>query len=289
MSRVLIAVLLLGFAGCGAQSDFNRARRDEARGRYQAAWEGYQRFVADHPDHDRAPEALFRAGWVAQRARGDCHMARVFYDAVIARYPASETWTMAASLGLMNCPDYFPLITGTRWVEGDSDSKGAIARTVIEAEPFDYGEPLFPSQAGVLRRTIYAGEKRFRETESIYKKDRGRLLVFDAPTDSEGKTVLSWPLDVGTRWRSAEDGRVVLSEIVSTGEKVTVAAGVFENCVKVKTSVRSGSGARYEYFAPGVGRVLTTLSSRGGEKRNTELLSYEPVPWPDFEGEKENS
>jgi hypothetical protein len=71
-----------------------------------------------------------------------------------------------------------------------------------------------------------------------------------------------------------------LYKIVSLDEKVRVVAGEFEHCLKVQSGVSGIVGASTnEYYAPGVGRVLTTISTKGNENRVTELLSYKPGEW----------
>jgi len=280
---VSLCVILL--TGCGPQSEFNKAKKLEEKKRYGDAWTRYQNFVARNPKHAKAPEALFRAGWMAQVGMDDCYVAQTFYEQVITRYPQSEPWAQAASFQMQNCPDYYPLIPGSKWEEGDSDSKGQLARTVIECEPLKSSKALFPSEGAKLIRTYYAGDKKFRTSEFIYRKEKGQVAEFSNEKDHISKILLRWPIQVGTTWKTKVDDRVFRYEIVSLEEKVKVQAGEFLNCIKIWSTFEGARvGSQYEYYAPGVGRALTTQSAgqAGDEKRLTELLTYEIAPLPDF-------
>jgi tetratricopeptide (TPR) repeat protein len=112
-------------------TNFPGLKKLEAKGDYQKSWELYQEFAAKNPRHTLAAEALFRAGWLAQKQLGDCVAARAFYDMVLQNYPQSGSWAAQSAYYRNNCPDYFPVIDGFRWVEGDSDTKGKNARIEI--------------------------------------------------------------------------------------------------------------------------------------------------------------
>jgi len=271
-SSILLSFFLL--VSCGAKSDFKKALKLEEKGKYSEAWEAYQRFVFERPDHELAPEALFRAGWVVQQGKGDCYMANVFYEKVRTQFPQSQPWARAAALQVLNCPDYFPLIPGSEWEEGDSDTKGRIARTISLCRGLDTAKDSLPSEAAKIVRTYYAGNKKFRTTPFIYKKVNDELLEFLSENDSRSRPIMKWPLKVGTKWRARLEGRFFNYEVVEVDKTVKVQAGEFPNCIKIKSTIEGSPGGRNEYFAPNVGRILTTLSTSSGEKRNTELLTY---------------
>ncbi len=282
---VLLLAFSLFLSGCGPGAEFARARRLEKKGKTYAAWEKYQELSAAYPQHPRAPEVLFRAGWLSQRELGDCYMAQAFYDDVLERYPQSDPWAKMAAFQRNQCPDYFPLLPEARWVEGDSETKGKNARIETVCKPPEApsgakGGNYFPSQAGRLVRTYFAGEKKFRTIEVDYKKADGELLEFSEASDPRGKVILKWPLKVGTRWSTAYGGRTFRYEVVAAGKSVTVAAGRFDGCVQVRSQVDGIPGATNEYYAPGVGRILTTFASAEGEKPNPELLSHRPAALP---------
>ena len=82
------------------------------------------------------------------------------------------------------------------------------------------------------------------------------------------------PIDVNKEWVVGN----VKYRIISKSEEVTVAAGKFSNCVKIKKQLIGTPSWSYEYFAPEVGKILTTQSSGSAEKRITELKEfYTPV------------
>jgi len=110
-------------------------------------------------------------------------------------------------------------------------------------------------------------------------------LEFPSASDPQYKTIMKWPLLPGTVWSSKINGQKFVFEITGTDNKISVAAGDFMGCLKIKSYVEGASGVRNDYFAPDVGLILTTLSSKNEEKRNTELLSYKLAEWPDFETE----
>ncbi|MCB4756430.1 MAG: hypothetical protein LHV69_05245 [Elusimicrobia bacterium] len=277
-----LVVLSLG-VGCGPKMEFNSARKLEKKGKFYQAWEKYQEFVASYPKHELAPEALFRAGWVAQKQINDCYMARTFYERVMAMYPQSDPWARAAVLQINSCPDYFPLLAGWSWTEGDSDTKGKNARIEIVCEPLRGGKRWLPSEAGILVKSFYAGDRKSYETRLVYKKVEGELLEFPSEDDPRSKAIMRWPLRLGNQWRTVSDKKVFIYEVKDVEAKVKVAAGEFLDCLQVQSVIEGiSSAATNEYYAPGVGRVLTTVSVKGEEKRVTELLSYKRVDYPDF-------
>ena len=282
-AHLVLILFLGGLAACGPNSQFNAARKLEKKGKYERAWEAYQLFAAKHPKHELAPEALFRAGWLVEKQLKDCFMAQSFYDRVTAYYPQSEPWARAASLQKNNCPDYFPLMAGYHWTEVDSDTKGKNARIEISCEPYGPSTKGLPSDAGALVRVYYAGDKKSYDTRTLFKKTDSELLEFKSDTDPRSKTVLRWPFTIGTTWKTKSDNRIFIYEIVSVNVRVSVAAGEFDGCLEVKSTIEGIPGAAtVEYYAPGVGRVLTAVRTERVEKRVTELASYKVAEFPEI-------
>ncbi len=260
-------------AGCSPERQMARAHSLEKKGKYYRAWEKYQEIAANNPQSSVAPEAIFRAGWVAQRNFDDCFMAATFYDDILGRYPDSEPWAQAALLQKNSCPDYFPLIAGSSWTEVDSDTKGANARVDIVCGPS--GEPRsLPGQSGKIVKNYYAGDKKSLSLELIYKKEELELKEYKAGQENLAVVLLKWPVAVGSKWMNRVDGRAIHYEIVSLEAPVSVLAGEFNECLHVRSYVNAESGVKNEYYAPGIGRVLTSITSKGVEKRITELSTY---------------
>lgn len=272
---LLLMIAPLLFFGCGPDHAFQQVRRLEKKGKVYEAWTAYQEFAAKYPKHAAAPEALFRAGWLAQRQVKDCTMATAFYDRVTQMYPQSSPWASWAAYQKNNCPDYFPLLAGAHWTEGDSDTGGKNARieTVSRADP---NGGTVPWAQGILVRTYYAGASKFKTVEVGYKKDGEDLQELGAQNDPRPKIIMKIPPVVGTRWKTKNGTQLFLYEIVDTDKTVKVAAGEFHNCVVVRSAIEGAAGAALEYFAPSVGRVMTAFMTPNGERRNTELLSFSP-------------
>lgn len=271
----LLLACVLSLSGCGADAEFKRAKGAEAAGRSYEAWQKYQAFAARRPEHARAAEAVFRAGWLAETVLRDCDVAETFYQRVSADYPGSAPWAGLAELQAANCPDYFPLVPGASWVEGDSESGGKNARieTSVEAATATANVPF---SSAVFVRDYYGGNAKFRTTRTLYRKD-GATVWEHGPDGAAPRAVLRGPLVEGARWTGDLAGRTFRYEVASTSETVTVRAGTFAGCLLITAKAEGVPGATNEYYAPYVGRILTTFSSGGGnERRNTELLSHKP-------------
>jgi hypothetical protein len=281
----LVGVLIL-ISACSPEQQLSRAKSLEKKGEYYKAWEKYQELAANRPQSPTAPEAVFRAGWIAQRQFDDCFMASTFYDEVLTRYPDSDPWAKAALLQKNSCPDYFPLIPGSIWVEVDSDTKGSNARVEISCHPDEKQANALPSQAGKLVKDYYAGAKKSISLELFYKKDQQELHEMKRGQENSSIVILKWPVEVGTKWTNRDGARSTTYQIVSLDETVSVVAGDFKDCLHVRSSGMGESAIKNEYYAPGVGRVLTSITSNQNEKRITELASYKIMDAPAFSVEE---
>lgn len=272
LAVLLVAVSLL--SGCGPDAAFKRAKGAEAHGRPYEAWQKYQAFAARFPDHKAAPEALFRAGWLAQTTLGDCDAARAFYERIEKKYPSSDPWADEAKFFSDNCPDYFPLVAKTTWVEGDSDTGGKNARIESTCE-VSSAPARIPFSSAVVTRSYFAGSSKFKTIDVLYRKDGA--TVWEHPIGGEApRIILKAPFEAGTAWNAQVGGRSYNYEILSTTRTVTVGAGTFERCLLIRGRAEGVPGATNEYYAPSVGRVLTSFTTEKGERRNTELLSFTP-------------
>ncbi len=100
--------------------------------------------------------------------------------------------------------------------------------------------------------------------------------------------LLKYPLRVGTRWLSVTDiTRVERYEILSTRATVTVPAGVYKNCILVRSHERQSSGGILEnnlYFAPKVGlvKIATIYKSRTQQlpQWTLELIAFHRASVP---------
>lgn len=280
-----MTLLAVGMSACGPDSQLKRANKLEKKGKYYQAWQKFQEFAAEHPKHPGAPEALFHAGWLAQKQLRDCNMAVVFYDSVLEKYPQSDPWSLLAANQKNNCPDYFPLFPGAEWVEGDSETKGKNARIEVVCKPAPE-QGTMPSESGILQKTYFAGDSKFRTTSLTYKKTASEVQEFSEENDLRPKIIMMLPVTADTKWKTRASQRLFSYEVTSLNATVVVGAGEFTNCLVLKSSVEAVPGATLEYYAPGVGRILNTFVTPQGEKRNIELLSYKAGPDVDFRSMK---
>lgn len=79
--------------------------------------------------------------------------------------------------------------------------------------------------------------------------------LFGKDTQKLGVLMPAHP-KVGDKFKSEDAPKITweADEVVSVSEKVTVPAGTFENCVKIKEKASDGA-TEYKYYAPGVGCV----------------------------------
>ena len=71
-------------------------------------------------------------------------------------------------------------------------------------------------------------------------------------------------------------GFKIFAGMIDKDAAVRVRAGEFLHCVKVREQPEGASPSwKYDYYAPGVGRILTTVAGKGFENPNTELISYQ--------------
>lgn len=276
MRKIFLLTLTILVVGCGPDAALKRAKKLESKNQAYKAWRAYQDFAVKYPKHENAPQALFRAGWLAQRRLNDCVMASAFYERVVQNYPQSEPWALWAGYQKNNCPDYFPLLAGGRWIEGDSDSGGKNARieTISKPDP-DAGR--VPWAGGIFARSYFAGASNFKTVELKYRKAGEEVQELTGGADPRPKVILKIPPAVGTKWKTKSGTQLYAYEIVADDRTVKVEAGEFKNCVVVRSSIEGSPGAALEYYAPAVGRVMTAFVTPTGERRNTELLSFSPA------------
>ncbi len=271
----IVAVGLLMLSACGPDKQFSHAQSIEKKGDYPRAWELYQEFAAKNPRHPAAAQALFRAGWLAQKQLKDCVAAKAFYDLVVQRYPQATPWSSQAAYFRNNCPDFFPIVDGWKWVEGDSETHGKNARIEIRCKSPGVGKS--GDFTATLEKTYFGGDTKFKTIDLFYKKSDTELNEFVSKQDPRAKTILMWPLRIGTKWATKMDNKTFRYEVVADDKVIKVQAGEFANCIQVRSAIEGYPGATNEYYAPDVGRVLVTISTSEGEKRNTELISYSPA------------
>ncbi|MBI3296798.1 MAG: hypothetical protein HYZ75_01445 [Elusimicrobia bacterium] len=259
------AAALLLLSACGPKADYGHAVRVEATGdplKAVAAWEA---FLKAHPLDERGPEAAYRVASLYAVALGRCEEARPLFEAA-AR--SSGPWTEPAKLGVMSCPDYFPLAAGARWTFVDTLSGGQNMRLetkVVVATG---------TSAGLVKGQFYAGDQAFRDYRRRYEKADWSVWEEDEGVRSP---ILRWPYNKGRTWTAEKAQGSVTYTIESAAASVKVKAGSYSGCLKVRSQAAGYDASWvYDYYCPGVGRVKTTVGVPGAENPNTELAEFRP-------------
>ncbi|MHB9154248.1 MAG: tetratricopeptide repeat protein [Endomicrobiales bacterium] len=264
-------VLALGACG-GPDAQFRRAQELEEKAYYVEAGMKYEGIARKDPQSPLAPEALYRAGRIYQDKLKLYSRAGTYYNRIIEHYPASGPWPGRAKLALLNSPDYFPLSAGSSWVEGDSETHGRNMRAQWDCTEVSSG-------TFSIRRRVFAGSRFVSESRRFYRKQDFEVREYQEMKNPRAVILFSYPFYEGKSWRSVRDGQALTYAVAARGVSLKVKAGEFTNCLKVSEANPLMPGSvKYNYYAPGVGWVLTTISAGGREHTNTELLSYKIVP-----------
>lgn len=263
--RGLLLVLAAATSGCDTYHYLAGTLHEDAR-RPARALAHYEAFIARRPADPRTCEMRLRAAELYRRTFGRCAEARVHYEAAARDFSSIPACAERGKNGLLACPDYFPLDAGRTWVFVDSDSKGRAMRQ--EWEVVESSGP-----RGVVSTALYAGDKRIRADRDSYEKRDWAVWRVDG---SRSEPLLRYPYSLGQTWTAARGKAALSYEVVAVDESVAVAAGEFKGVLKVReTDSRFPQVWRFDYYAPGVGRVKTTLGGKGYENPNAELLRYD--------------
>lgn len=257
-------LLLTGTAGCDsvrwkAAEYYVKARR------FPEAVRAYEDVAKRSLSRPRACEAMIKAAGIYAKELGRCQEARRHYEAAARGFEELKSCVDSAKAGLLTCPDYFPLDAGRAWVYGDSSSKGRNMRQE---------QKLIASKDGKreIVGALYAGKKKISDDVSAYAKEDWAIWEIKG---SERTSILRYPFSRGTAWAGRSGGFPVDYLVEQDQVRTETQAGVFEGCLKVRERDRRFPDSwKYTYYAPGVGRVKTTVGGAGFEEPNTELLLW---------------
>ena len=103
--------------------------------------------------------------------------------------------------------------------------------------------------------TVYYLGEDVDEFESGKLKGHAGAWLLGKDTQTPGVIIPAHP-KVGDRFKSEDVSKDIREddEVVSVSETVTVPAGTYEHCVKVREQLADGT-TEYKYYAPGVGVV----------------------------------
>lgn len=261
----LLVFFSLGASGCDSYY-YHSGRFQEARHHDFAAIHAYEKFTARRPSDPRAAEIHVRAGQLYTSLQR-CVEARRHFEAAGRGFPALEPWAARAKAGIMDCPDYFPIGKGRVWVYGDSASHGRNMRLESEVR-------VSSGAGGTILAALYAGTKQIRSDASEYQKRDWMVFQKDG---NDWAPILRYPFKKGESWKSRRGKDVLEYRIEADDARVKTVAATFSGCLKVREYNRKFAGSwKYDYYAPFVGRVATTIAGPGFENPNTELIKYSP-------------
>ncbi|MBI3552807.1 MAG: hypothetical protein HY077_09835 [Elusimicrobia bacterium] len=262
--RTSLCLVFLFAAGCDSYH-YHSGRFSDVRHRPFAALDHYEKFLKDRPDDPRAAEVHVRAGELYSGLHR-CLEARRHFEAAARGFPKLEPWAARAKGGIMGCPDYFPLESGRVWVYGDSASRGKNMRLDAEVRLSSGGA------GGTILTALYAGAKQIRVERAEYKKADWMVLQ---RAEGDWVPILRYPFKKGEAWNALRGGDPLAYRIEDDDAKVKTVAGTFTNCLKVREFNRKFKGSwKYDYYAPFVGKVATTVAGPGFENPNTELVKF---------------
>jgi len=260
-SAVLAALLL---CAC-SRVDFKQARYLDETGQSARAVKAYESFLRRAPEGPERAEALVRAARLYAFAFGRCERAVPLFEEA-ARLQSFPEWAAQGKDGLLDCPDFFPLRGGARWMYVDSETAGENMKLDIRMSTGTRAEA-----AGAY----YAGETRFRDYKRSYDKKDWTVWEYDGPSKAP---ILRYPFHAGNAWTARVAGKEVRYLIEEDSAPVGVKAGTFSGCLKVKSHPAGEPAWVYDYYCPGVGRVKTTIGVAEGENPNTELAAFAAGP-----------
>ncbi len=186
---------------------------------------------------------------------------------------------------------YYPLKEGMRWEYTVTSDKSDTKKLIITNLP-----PQELNERTVIPRKWEIGGTTFYRLMS--KDDRGIYRYAEETAEQASPTIIGpkeyeikFPVAEGTTWDiTTKIGNADLNvslTIESVTDVVTVPAGTFKNCVKVKQQGEDKANASvtaYEWYAPKVGVVksLVTLKRKAKdgamstENRTYQLTSFKP-------------
>jgi tetratricopeptide (TPR) repeat protein len=257
--------VILYFA-CRDSYYYHSGRFREVRHHSFAAIDSYEKFLADRPADPRAAEVHVRAGRLYQDLHR-CEEAHHHFETAAREFATVEPWASRARAGIMDCPDYFPIGSGMVWVYGDSASQGRNMRLEQEVR-------VSSGSGGLIQASLFAGNKRIRSDQAEYKKHDWQLFQLE---DKEWVPILRYPFLKGESWRARRGKDTLEYTIEAADARVKTVAGTFADCLKVREFNRKFKGSwKYDYYAPFIGRVATSIAGPHFETPNTELIKFSP-------------
>jgi len=185
---------------------------------------------------------------------------------------------------------YFPLKEGSRWEYDVISSPGVTKKLrITNLAPREVkGTKVTPRKWELGGSTFIELMKQDESGTYRYAEQKGDKAPPDLITPMECH--LKFPIAEGSSWNMAAKlghSKVNISlTIESLSDEVTVPAGNFKDCVKVKQEGGNNAGTSvmgYEWYAPRVGVVKSVVTIRQKSKEGTksetrtyQLVSFKP-------------
>ncbi len=260
MKKLIPLLFLLPFLSACERIDFNEAESLEKQDMSIKAANLYEAFALKKPEDLKAPDALFKAAQIYSLKYHLCKKSKPLYEKLVREYK-DYSFLSEARRGIFMCPDYFPMRKSSKWVYGDSETGGKNMKQYVKAISFN-------SSFVAVETKFYAGKEFVRKLiKKYYFSDyavRAKEKAFDT-------IILKYPIMKNKKWKKGG----VFYKVAAMGLKVRVRGGLFSDCVKIKEYKANSPSWMYVYYAPWVGKVLTTVAGTGFENRVEELISYE--------------
>ncbi len=244
--------ILLFFSSC-ASNVLENAEKLYQQKRLPEAVIYYEKYYTENPKSEKADYAAYMSGLI-NSSMANCSKAIKNFEFLIKTYPKSKYYE-ESYFRAFYCPNYIYPKHKTSYF-GDSKSYGKNAMEIVN---FNY--KTF-SQIDFLSR-VYAGKKRISAQKKKYIINGVNIVE---KSDYASNIIIKYPIP--NEWN--EKNASYKSEIVG---KISVKAGEFDNCLRVIQ--KNGEALTANYYAPDIGRILTSSIFRDKETRIMELIKYE--------------
>jgi len=251
LPKLLILIILVTLVSC-TKSLLSEADKLYNQEKYYEALKYYDKYLKIAKENPKIEYALYKAG-ISSAKIFNCSQSKNFFEKLLKKYPNSK-YKDEAYFRIIVCPNYF-YSKYTKLIYGDSESNGKNAQEKIIYTKKDFKKNIFISQ-------IYSGKK-------LIAKRTGEI-IFDGNLIKERVQGLEKIIFIYNQPLNLNKNNIKFK--VEEIKEVETAAGKFYNCIKVITGDEIKIA---NYYAPEIGRILTSSIYENKEKRIMELISYE--------------
>lgn len=212
---------------------------------------------------------------------------------VITTAPEGETRLLASAILVrpVKIEEYFPLKEGLRWTYESSNSNGTVLRKQesktlapvelkeVEAGHLAYGKKVTPIKSEFSpkpqsqRNSIlyYCEEQQGLFLVAIQRYDLVKEAYTQVSVHNPASFVIKYPLQSGTILSETNKDSAFHIEIESTSDVVTVPAGTFQGCLRIKHRFYRLNTETLAWYAPNIGFVKSISTDNTGEAVITVL------------------